>query len=302
MRAGAIDIGTNTLLMLIADIDHGLRVISDHHRIARLGEKVKETKVISDEACGRAKSILADYRSICQKHNVEKLRICGTSALRDAVNRIEIIEELSTVIQHPIELISGEEEASLSYFGSIEKNDNNLLDNNFLIDIGGGSTELIVGTNESILFKNSIDIGAVKITEMFFDKHPPEKNKIKLANEYVFESLTDIQNNLSNHTIYAVAGTPTTIAAVSLGLKEFDSEKIDGYFLTIEELDKCIQIFCQHDVEDLVKKYHIHQGRADLILAGSLILMNIFTKYSINGTLVSTKGLRYGIMKSMMNN
>lgn len=303
-RFASIDIGTNTLLMTIAKINSSgdIKVIEDYHKIARLGFKVDETKKISSEAIERASNILQEYRSIIEKYEIKNIRIIGTSALRDASNREFVILELEKVIKNKIEIISGEQEAKLSFIGTIENNQKSLI-----LDIGGGSTEIIYGDNSQILFRKSIDIGAVRITERFFKSLPSSEQEIQSAIDYInilfndtlkelnsqfnnFE--TDIKSN--NIKCYAVAGTATTMTSIASGQYEFDYEKIHNYFVDIEQLNSNIKTISKLTKIELEEKYKVNPQRSDILFAGALILNQFLKIFKLNGFYCSCKGLRYG--------
>jgi exopolyphosphatase/guanosine-5'-triphosphate,3'-diphosphate pyrophosphatase len=297
-RYAAIDIGTNTILMLIADKDDDgkLSVISDEHSIARLGECVDKTKMINENAIGRAQDILEKYRSIIEENKVEKIRIVGTSSLRDAKNSRGVIAKLEEVIGSKIDTISGIEEAELSFLGAIEDKEPSVV-----IDIGGGSTEIIYGKENNLIERNSLDIGAVRITERIFGEHPPKDIRITQAQDILKKEL---QKNIKlkySGKYYAVAGTPTTLAAIVQNLAEYDDEKVNGYELSIFETENIFNQFLSMNVEEIVKKYKIHPKRADVITAGTLILMTIMDFFSIESVIVSSHGLRYGVMKKLIS-
>jgi len=296
-KYAAIDIGTNTILMLIAEKDEygKLSVITDEHSIARLGEGVDKTRIINDDAIGRAKEILQNYNEIIKKHNVENVRIVGTSSLRDAKNSQEVIAKLEAAIGYKIEVISGIKEAELSFLGAIDDKQPSVV-----IDIGGGSTEIIFGKDKHLIGRNSIDLGAVRITERIFGEHPPAKNKIVLAQDILNNELKKNISKEYSGKYYAVAGTPTTLAAIVQNLEEYDYEKVNGYELSKDVTENIFNQFLNMRVEDIVKQFNIHPKRADVITAGTLILITIMDHFSIESVIVSSHGLRYGVMKSMV--
>lgn len=303
-RFASIDIGTNTLLMTIAEINEKgeVKVLEDFHKIARLGYKVDMTKNISLEAIERATTILNEYRSIIDKYEVNNIRIIGTSALRDASNRELVISELEKVIKNKIDIISGDEEAKLSFIGTIESNQKSLI-----IDIGGGSTEIIYGNESQILFRKSIDIGAVRITERFISNLPPTLQEINNAKEYVnlllsetleeiYEKIANFDDELKNNNIkcYAVAGTATTITSIASGQYEFDYEKIHNYFVETEKLNSNINSIARLTKTEMELEYKVNSQRSDILFAGALILFQFLKIFKLQGFYCSCKGLRYG--------
>jgi len=313
-RLASIDIGTNTILLLIAEIDENklkknriiYKVICDEHRIARLGEGVNQTGVINNEAIKRAISILVDYKKIIAK-NITKninsedkskyLRVVSTSAIRDSKNKDEVIKKLSKAIEHKVEMLSGEVEAELSYLGSKETNKSSII-----IDIGGGSTEFISGDDSWINYKKSLDIGAVRITEMFFSNYPPTNNEINKANSFIKSQLSNLDLSVLKGDLYAVAGTPTSLTQIKLGLNNFDNEKIHLHKMSLDNLTEIIDILKSSSTHELINNYYVHPKRADVLLAGSLILYEYLKISDFKYFYTSTKGLRYGIILDMCKN
>ncbi|MEM4261113.1 MAG: hypothetical protein QXG00_07765 [Candidatus Woesearchaeota archaeon] len=294
----AIDIGSNTILMLVAK-DLGNKryeILADKHSIARLSEGLSETGVINDQAIERAKKILKEYKDVCDLFGVSTIKSVATSAIREAKNGTEVSLILSNVIGFPIEIISGEEEANLSFSGTIENEENSTV-----IDIGGGSTEFVNGENEEILYKKSIKIGAVKITEKFFPKHPPNDNQINHAIDYIEENLETLNKSKLQGILYAVAGTPTTLAAITKGVKEYDFNQINGIIITTNILTKLFEEFLSRSVQDIVERYKIHPKRADVITAGTLLLRQILQFLQKDYFITSAKGLRFGVLKTILN-
>jgi len=296
-KYAAIDIGTNTILMLIAEIDENgkLVVITDEHCIARLGEGVDRTKLINDNAISRASNVLNDYRDIIKKNNVDRIRIVGTSSLRDSINSDEVIRILEEIIENKIEIISGMTEAELSFLGVIEDKEPSVV-----IDIGGGSTEIIYGRDKHLFERNSIDLGAVRITERVFGIHPPSQEKIIEAREILTIELKKSIKEKYSGKYYAVAGTPTTIAAIVQNLNIYDDSKVNGYELSRNEVENVFNRFLSMSIEEIINVFGIHPKRADIITAGTLILLTIMEHFSIENVIVSSHGLRYGVMKSLI--
>ena len=219
-KYASIDIGTNTLLLLIAKVENKkINVIKDIHGIARLGEGSND-KIILENAMIRAEKLLREYRLIIEKEAVEEIKIVATSAIRNSKNKDYVLSRLSEAIGHDILVISGDEEANLSFIGSVENGNDNTV-----FDIGGGSTELIVGKQDTISYRKSIEIGAVKISEKFFNTHSDKILNYSEACKYVNNKLMAYDYSQIKGNFIAVAGTPTTIASIDLGLKKFSLKK-----------------------------------------------------------------------------
>src|SRR3989339_1446273 len=302
IRMAGIDIGTNTILMVIGEknSDGELVFLQNEHSIARLGEGVDKTHVIKTEAIERARKILVNYKNICDENNVAKISSAGTSALRDAINRDDVIKILSEAIGTDIKVISGEEEARLSFLGTIENNKPCIV-----VDIGGGSTEFICGENQIVKLRYSLPIGAVRLTERYFKIQPANEDSVREAELFITESLNKIDTSQFKGELIGVAGTPTTLAAVVQELTKYVKEKVHGYILDFEKLHQIFNKLKNLNVDELKKIPGIHPDRADIITAGTLILLCIMKFLEINKCSVSTRGLRYGILidlASRLNN
>lgn len=289
----AIDIGTNTLLMLIETAQHQYTNV---HRIARLGEKLHSTGYISQSALERACLILDEYYELLQNYGTYTLRVVGTAALRIASNSKDVLNTLTQHIHAPIEIISGDEEAQYTFLGTVENDEPSVV-----IDIGGGSTEIVYGSkNNGIVWRNSFPIGAVTCTERFVD----ESDKSTHIHELVFNELLSIpdkiqKNIASSSFIYANAGTPTTLAAVAQNLEIYDEYKVHNYKIQFEQLCHFEQLFHSISIEELKGMNGVHPDRADILPAGTTILKAILKFFNINSCLVSTKGLRYGVIQTI---
>ena len=292
MLIASIDIGTNTLLLLIGEVqaDGSLSIVHDEHSIARLGEGVHASKCINEKAIERASHILHRYKLICDSYKVEKITIVATSAMRDADNAEYVCSILSSIIQKPISIISGKEEAYFSYVGSKET-----YDNPTIIDIGGGSTEIICMDNDHTIQSISLNIGAVRFTEKYFSTYPPSIDSIQ-------EAIAEIKTSLSQFTIsvhspvIVVAGTPTTLACIDQGLDEYHRDKVHGYILTYDAISSITDMLCTSSYDSLFSIKGINPKRADILPAGSFLLKSLLSYFAIEHCIVSTKGLRYGVL------
>lgn len=292
----SIDIGTNTILMTIAtgDSPSNFKILEDIHSIARLGEGVSKTKIISQDAVKRAELILKDYRLILDKHKVERVLAVCTSAMRDARNGLEIIHLFEKILNGKVIIIEGEKEANLSFYGTIEDPLESAV-----IDIGGGSTEIILGNNNEVNYRISTILGAVRLSEQFFQSLPPNKYEAEVLKNYIQAELSNIPLGDFNGKVYAVAGTATTLASMDLNLKEFDKDLIHNHVLKLNRIEDLSRELLSSRTEDIVLKYNIPQRRADVLPAGALILMEIVKSMNKTEIFASTFGLRYGVLKRM---
>jgi exopolyphosphatase/guanosine-5'-triphosphate,3'-diphosphate pyrophosphatase len=299
MRNAVIDIGTNTCLLLIAEADHSgsIKVIADVHAIARLGAGVDKTKRIQQESYERLKNILLDHKRIIEDNQVNSISAIATSAMRDAENRHDIIKKIKDECGIEIELLSGSDESLWSYRGALCGFESADLQGTIAaLDIGGGSTELSIGKNGKYKRGTSINIGAVRIKERFLAE----------SNDASFESArkfirSEIEKGFTNSEaidkLIAVAGTPTALAAIKLGLTVFDAKKVNGAIITSSELSKINKELFRLSLMEITQKYPaVHPSRADILPAGALILEEVLSFLKLDEVQVSTCGLRYGIM------
>ncbi len=219
--------------------------------------------------------------------------------MRDAKNGIDVKSKLESVIKHPILIIEGLEEAKISFLGSIERNDTK---NDLVLDIGGGSTEVTLGNKSEIIKSSSMQIGAVRLTERYFSNQSDKSNNYKLAKEDIDQQLSKLGKLEFDGDMIAVAGTPTTIAAIDLGLPQYNAHLIHNHVVNKERLEEIVEIFKQNTKDELIEKYNVHPNRADVILGGAVILLEFLKYIKRNEFVVSCKGLRYGLLKELIKN
>lgn len=299
MIIASFDLGTNSFLCHIAEISKdNYNVLYDDSKIVRLGEGMYDSSKfrIKEAALVRAKDCLRSYMDEVSKYKVDAVLAVATSAARDAENACELIDYCESLgIQ--IEIISGHREAELTYLGSVESND---IGKAVVVDVGGGSTEILSSGNE--ILANSLDIGAVRITERFLKHDPPIQEEINKARCYIIDKIKTLNLNLSPKVIYAVAGTPTVLVKMNLKLKQFDPQQIHMQELSVSDLDKWIEVLSAKSIEERKKIEGLDHGRADIILAGAMILRECLNYFSMESYLVSIKGVRYGLAQDYFNN
>ncbi|MEW5799476.1 MAG: Ppx/GppA phosphatase family protein [Bacteroidota bacterium] len=298
MRIASIDIGTNTILLLIADVSkEGIaRVLHDEQVIARLGKGVDSDRMINQETFSRAESFLKVYKERCESFAVEKIAAVGTSALRDAKNSDEFCTFIKNSTGISIEVISGEEEALWTYRGGISEFLGRA-DRFSVIDIGGGSTEITVGNASNVISKTSMNIGSVRISERILKESPPDDSALVEAHEFVHSQIPrDLAKQLASTFAVGVAGTLTTLAALHQNLPHYDPAKVSGYSLSYESVCAMFALLRDKDLEQIKKFPQISEGRADIILAGIMILIGCMESAQLKSITVSDRGLRYGII------
>jgi len=277
MRVGVVDCGTNSIRLLIADIEgNNFREITRQMQVVRLGQGVDETNEFHPDALERTFAAVDLYAAEIARRGVEKIRFCATSATRDATNRNIFIDGVKERLGIEPEVISGDEEARLSFAGATREFDRT--DGPFLVvDIGGGSTEFVLGS-DSVDSAISVNIGCVRMSERHVHSDPPTADEIAIAR-------SDIQNAIdiasasvdikSAKTLVCVAGTATTVAAAALNLPEYDRYAIHLSRISADQVHAVSNRFLTMTREDRAALGYMHPGRVDVITAGSLVLSQI---------------------------
>lgn len=296
MKVAAIDIGTNSTRLLIVDYEDGnYKVLERDLIITRLGEGVDDSKFLTDEAINRTIKALEKYDKKIKKYNIKKVKAVGTSALRDVKNKNDFINPLAKKISFKINIISGNQEAKYIYQGV--KTD--IKNSDFLIiDIGGGSTEFI-WKNQNNIIEKSLDIGAVRLTERIIeDSKKPLSNveQEKLQNE--IKKILNNQNikKFKTKKMIGVGGTITTLAAMNLGLEEYDSGKIHQCLLLKEDIEQLFNKLSKSNISERKNMKGLNESRADIITAGAIILELIMEIVDINKIKVSERDILYGLI------
>lgn len=298
MRISCIDIGTNTILLLIVEAKGGkiAEVLHDEQVIARLGKGVDEHRIIDSETANRVADFLYSYRDISHKHRSEKIIAVGTSALRDAANKREFCHDMLQRTGIEIEILSGDDEAEWTYRGAIG-DAGNRAQNFTVLDIGGGSTEIISGKSDALSQKVSIDVGCVRLTERFLRASPPTSGEISECRSFIRSSLSMVDLSQSkNSRVIGVAGTLTTLAAIYLRLAHYEPSRVEGCVLESKAIKRIFDQLKMKTHEEMMRVPQISPGRADILVAGMVILMEFMEAANLSEITVSDRGLRYGII------
>jgi exopolyphosphatase/guanosine-5'-triphosphate,3'-diphosphate pyrophosphatase len=228
---------------------------------------------------------------------VKHLSACGTSALRDAKNRQEFIDFMKEKLALEIRVLSGSEEAELTYLGAVSEYLSKVDSNTYaVLDIGGGSTEIVVGSGAHITSSCSIDIGSVRLTERILKINPPSSSALESAIQLVRDHVQHVTPLLPSTKIIGVAGTLTTLAALDRRIPKYDRNLVNRHVLALETIDRIFQELRPLTLDQLRSYPQIHPSRADILLAGIIILRETMKKVNLSEITVSDRGLRYGIV------
>lgn len=302
---GAIDIGTNSTRLLVAEIDGAggdakLRTLDRRMRITRLGQGVDRTRALAPEAIGRTVDVLREYRVALDEHGVTRARATATSAARDSSNRDDFFDAAREVLGFDLELLSGDEEGSLSFLGATAGLDAPAP--YLVVDIGGGSTEFVLGTDTPVGVI-SVDIGCVRITEQFLESDPPAPEELSNAVAIVRDYIADVERAIPGvrdaATLVGLAGTVTTVAAVEMGLPEYDADKIHHFRLTKAAAEDVFRTLATEKAADRAHNPGLEPGRVDVIVGGALVLVTILRALDFDKVLVSEADILDGLARSI---
>jgi exopolyphosphatase / guanosine-5'-triphosphate,3'-diphosphate pyrophosphatase len=292
----SIDIGTNTVLLLIARVDTGGVITTLHatQRIPRLGKGVDAQRRLAPDAMQRVVAVLNEYREIAAPFRVDAATVCATSAVRDASNRDELVRSVRDGTGLEIDVLSGADEALWGFRGTLSGLP--ALDAAAVLDIGGGSTELTVGNRYDIMSSTSVDIGSVRLTERFLRGNPPTAMQLKQCLECIHDAIAPFRGRGRGVPLIGVAGTATTLALLDQGKRSFSVEAISGYRLRHEAVASLAGRLASMTVAEILQLTDAMEGRADIITAGTLILREVMIRLGTEELIVSERGVRHGMV------
>lgn len=297
MRVAAIDCGTNSLRLLIADIDgEKLREVHRDMRIVRLGQGVDQNKAFAPEAIERTLVATREFADLIRTQGATRVRFCATSATRDATNRDIFIDGVQNILGISPEVIAGSEEAALSFLGATKELGQELAP--FLVvDIGGGSTEFVLGSR-SVDSAHSVNIGCVRMSERHFTAQPPTIDQIANAIIDIDAAILDAATWVdfkAAQTLIAVAGTATTVAAAALGLPLYDRYSIHLSRISAQKVQEVAAMFAGMSRRDISALGYMHPGRVDVITSGALVLSRVMALTGASEFLASESDILDGI-------
>ena len=296
-RVAAIDCGTNSIRLLIADIANGnFREVVRDMEIVRLGQGVDQTKSFHPDAIARTLAATEKFSAQIKSKGVEKIRFCATSATRDATNRRIFIDGVREILGVEVEVIPGEEEAALSFMGATKE----LMQNEapfLVVDIGGGSTEFVIGGTEVSAAK-SVNIGCVRMSERHLNQQPPTSAQINAAITDIDMAIADAAKVVpitTAQTLVAVAGTATTVAAAALELLSYDRYAIHLSTISAEKVHKVAAMFQRLTRDEISNLGYMHPVRVDVITAGALVLSRVMAATGATEFVASESDILDGI-------
>ena len=304
-RVAAIDCGTNSTRLLGGEATGApgpFRCVDRRMTITRMGEGVDASGRLNGAAMARVLDVLGEYRTVMDRHRVMACRITATSAARDAANRDDFFDAAEAVVGTRPELLSGLEEGRLSFAGATA--DLDAADGPFLVvDIGGGSTEFVVGTTdaEGAL---SCDMGCVRLTEQWIDHDPALPEELVACLSVVDAHLDDVAREVPGvgraRTLVGLAGTVSCAAAVEIGLADYDRDRIHHFRLTREAVEDVFRTLATEDREERLANPGMEEARADVIVGGMSILVKVMRRFGFDACLVSESDILDGLVASQL--
>lgn len=301
-RVAGIDCGTNSIRLLVADVhpETGELVELDRRMtIVRLGQGVDKTGRLAPEALERTFAACRAYAEVIKELGAEKLRFVATSASRDAENRQDFVNGVVEILGVEPEVITGDQEAAFSFTGATGELHGD--DRRLVVDIGGGSTEFVVG-NKHVEAARSVDIGCVRLTERHVRHDPPTAEEVAAIRADVRAALDLAAETVpigTAETLVGLAGSVTTVAAIALGLPEYDSEKIHHSRISAERVAEVTDMLLASTHDERAAITVIHPGRVDVIIAGALVLREIVERVGASEVVVSEHDILDGIALSV---
>jgi exopolyphosphatase / guanosine-5'-triphosphate,3'-diphosphate pyrophosphatase len=298
MRVTVVDLGTNSTRLLVAEIDGdgAVRELERRTRVTRLGQGVEATHALAEDAIARVFAALDEYRELIDRHDAGAHNVAVlTSAVRDAVNGEAFIAELRERFDLDAHLLTGDEEANLTYLGATAHRSED--DATLVFDIGGGSTELIVGRGHEVGFHTSLQAGTIRQSERHLTSDPPNPHELEdLAadvRQLIERAIAANAGAVPTRAI-AVAGTPTSLAAVDQALEPYDPDRVHGYHLGLWRIQRMLSRFASLPLAERLRVPGLHPGRAPTIVAGTVILVQVMRAFGLQEIEVSELDILHG--------
>lgn len=295
-RVAVIDVGSNSTRLLVADVDGGVSVLERQSRVTRLGRGVDLSGQLADEAIEAACAAIGDYVAICRDLGAENVAAIATSAVRDASNGAAFVAELRERFALSARVLDGEEEARLTYQGATSEQPPEAP--TLVIDIGGGSTEMVIGSGAQIRFHVSLQAGVVRHTERHIAADPPTAVELEALAGDVRALIADARaghEDARAEAGIAVAGTPTSLAAVELGLEPYDPARVHSHVLALETIQRELSRFASAPLAAREQIAGLHPDRAPTIIAGCVILIEAMRAFGLERVQASEHDILYGM-------
>jgi exopolyphosphatase/guanosine-5'-triphosphate,3'-diphosphate pyrophosphatase len=292
-RVAAIDLGTNSTRLLVADVEDGqVTEVARRLAITRLGEGVDERRRLLPLPIARVRNTLSDYRRSVEELGAERVLAVGTSAIRDAENGEAFLGEIEWSYGFATRLLSGDEEALLTLRGV--RAGRSLGARTLLVDVGGGSTELLVAGRDGVDSHRSLDLGCVRLTERFLHADPPASHELEACAAHVHQALPELEVSGA----IGVAGTITTLAALDLGMSDYDPELVHGHTIPASSVDEQLARLASLPLSERRRVPGLEPERAPVIVAGAVIVREVLRRYGLEALEASERDILHGVALS----
>ncbi|WP_297136283.1 Ppx/GppA phosphatase family protein [Terrisporobacter sp.] len=300
MKIGTIDIGTNSMRLLIADYKNNkIENRKKYINTTRIGQGVDEKGYITEDAMERNLNALKEFNDICKEQNCEEIYCMGTSALRDSKNGKEFVKRAKDITDIDVKIICGDEESNLGFLGVLEGTEGDKKDNILVIDIGGGSTEFIFGNEEGIKFCKSENVGALRMTEKFITTDPINEEDFNRMHSFIESTISSTLKILKNKKIsklVGIGGAITSVSAINQQLEVYSMEKVHNSEVAKKDIEKILQNLKKMTLNDKKTIKGLQPKRADIITAGVTILNIIMEKLEFEKIMISEYDNLEGLM------
>jgi exopolyphosphatase/guanosine-5'-triphosphate,3'-diphosphate pyrophosphatase len=303
-RVASIDIGTNSVLLLIAEATPGgVRPVLERATITRLGQGVDRTQRLAPEACERTLRCIEEYAADLREHGVQRIAAVGTSALRDAQGGTDFTREIARALGSEPQVIDGAREAALTFRGALSGLP--VSGAVTVFDVGGGSTEIVHGTRDGHASAAeeavSLNIGSVRLFERHVRSDPPSAAELERAAEDVENALLGAPRASRPRTLVGVAGTVTTLASIALELDDYDPARVHGHVLEHSEVATLRQRLALMSLAERQTLRGLDPRRADVIVVGAVIVERVMNHAGASALVVSDRGVRWGLAEELLS-
>jgi exopolyphosphatase/guanosine-5'-triphosphate,3'-diphosphate pyrophosphatase len=306
MRVATIDIGTNAVLLLVAESqpDGALRAVVERATITRLGQGVDRTRTLSPDAIRRTRDCLEGYAKLVGELDVERTAIVGTSAMRDARGAGELRESIHELFGVEVRILSGTEEARMSFAGGVDGLDVRAGAETAVFDIGGGSTEVVFGrpseSEPALSYVESFDVGSVRLTERHAVSDPPTESELVALAGSARAAFARVPQHPPGSIPVGVAGTMTTLAAIAFAIAPYDGARVHGTVLSRQRLREVVKSLASLDVSSRRSVPGMEPKRADVIVAGGYVALALLDHWQVDAVRISDRGLRWGLAYELL--
>ncbi|MHB1457587.1 MAG: Ppx/GppA phosphatase family protein [Armatimonadota bacterium] len=303
MRAAAIDVGTNSIKMVIGESDSAgnIIILNESSVNARLGKGLASTRIINADAMTSGLNAIGNHVNSARELEVDLIRVVGTNVVRDAKNSSELIELVKAQYNIDLEKLSGDTEARYAFLAITGDAQLGVVDGSqMIIDSGGGSTEMILGNSEQIVSTVSVDVGAVRVTETFLKGIPADSKSLADARRYIYQELEPNLDGKNPSRLVCIGGSAINLARILYGIQPKNTMDVHARKLSLKSLEDLISSLAKMKLDERKQLIGLEPERADIILGGALIIEQVLYTLELKEALISARGLRHAVLFEML--